>query len=337
MKLAGWHIQILGLLLLLLLSFVAIPFFAERIPGMLKQHISNNLEVQGFNWVSVTAKGRNVSLTGDAPNFEASQLAYKIANDDSTIARVKNNMTPRLIKPYTMKLNWDGSMLSINGYVPDSESYQQLIKASQTLFGEDKIQGDLKVGTGAPDEWNGLLDSSLTSLSKLQQGNIAITDKTLYVTGKTPYLAIREEIENQLSNYQQIKTTTHIVAADEAESICQKKFNELLAASDIEFTASKASINRNSYALLNSLASVAALCPSAHITIEGHTDSLGSDEANTRLSERRAQATVAFLFQQGISLERLTAVGLGEKRPVADNSTEHGRSKNRRIEFIVKP
>jgi len=276
-------------------------------------------------------------LTGNADSFEASEVAYDIAKDTSGIASVKNNMSPRLIKPYTMKLDWDGNKLKIKGFVPDSHSYEKFIKTSQTLFGNDKIQGDLKVGAGSPDDWDQLLDTSMFALAALQQGRVGITDKAVYISGKTPYMSVRDTIKTQLGNYSQVNTTVHIVAADEAESICQQKFNALLASNRIQFTANKSIISRNSYGLLDDLASVAALCPSAHITIEGHTDSLGSDEANNQLSQRRAQSIVAFLFQQGIALERLTSIGRGEQKPIANNTTEHGRSRNRRIEFIVKP
>jgi len=68
--------------------------------------------------------------------------------------------------------------------------------------------------------------------------------------------------------------------------------------------------------------------------VEGHTDNQGNAAANQALSERRAQAVVAWLSAHGIAASRLSAKGLGQTNPVADNTTEDGRAKNRRVELV---
>jgi len=70
------------------------------------------------------------------------------------------------------------------------------------------------------------------------------------------------------------------------------------------------------------------------LRVEGHTDSQGNGAANQALSEKRAQAVVAWLTGKGISASRLTAKGFGATKPVADNSTDDGRAKNRRVELV---
>jgi OOP family OmpA-OmpF porin len=74
---------------------------------------------------------------------------------------------------------------------------------------------------------------------------------------------------------------------------------------------------------------------SAQVSVEGHTDSVGSDAYNQALSERRAHAVVDYLAAGGIARKRLSAVGFGEKKPVASNDTEDGRAQNRRVEFRI--
>jgi outer membrane protein OmpA-like peptidoglycan-associated protein len=71
------------------------------------------------------------------------------------------------------------------------------------------------------------------------------------------------------------------------------------------------------------------------IIIEGHTDSIGTAEYNQQLSERRTNAIKEFLVSKGISANILTAKGFGEEKPIADNTLEEGRAKNRRVDFHV--
>lgn len=75
--------------------------------------------------------------------------------------------------------------------------------------------------------------------------------------------------------------------------------------------------------------------PSSPVTVEGHTDAIGSDRYNQKLSERRANAVRKYLIEKGIVPTRIQAVGYGEQRPIADNKTKEGRAINRRAEFEV--
>ncbi len=75
--------------------------------------------------------------------------------------------------------------------------------------------------------------------------------------------------------------------------------------------------------------------PERKIRIEGHTDSSGSDALNQKLSQRRADAVKALLIENGIAAERITAIGQGESQPIASNSTESGKAKNRRVDITL--
>lgn len=76
--------------------------------------------------------------------------------------------------------------------------------------------------------------------------------------------------------------------------------------------------------------------PDRDVAIEGHTDDVGSGELNQTLSQNRAESVRTYLMKQGIQSRRLTASGMGETQPVADNDSESGRQQNRRVEVIIE-
>lgn len=105
----------------------------------------------------------------------------------------------------------------------------------------------------------------------------------------------------------------------------------------IMFDVDKATIKPESHGLLDEIVAVIQKNPQLKkISIEGHTDSDGSDQYNQKLSEGRAGAVKAYLVDHGVTGERLTSVGFGESKPIADNGTPDGKEKNRRVEFLIK-
>jgi outer membrane protein OmpA-like peptidoglycan-associated protein len=94
---------------------------------------------------------------------------------------------------------------------------------------------------------------------------------------------------------------------------------------------------RGSETVLNQIAKVLHENPKLELIIEGHTDNVGGAQFNLELSRKRADAVKRWLVDKvGISEVRLTTVGYGLSRPIADNSTEEGRAKNRRVELVRK-
>lgn len=103
----------------------------------------------------------------------------------------------------------------------------------------------------------------------------------------------------------------------------------------IQFETGKAELKTSSYALLTDLVEIMKLKPSMKILIAGFTDSDGDDNANLVLSQKRADAVKKYLISKGISAQRVLALGYGETKPIADNSTEEGKAKNRRTEIKI--
>ena len=103
----------------------------------------------------------------------------------------------------------------------------------------------------------------------------------------------------------------------------------------VHFEFNKARLMLDSKTVLDNVAKALNNEPDVSIIIAGHTDSVGSDAYNKRLSQERAQSVVDYLISKGIESSRLRAVGYGESKPVADNSTDEGRERNRRVELQV--
>ena len=102
----------------------------------------------------------------------------------------------------------------------------------------------------------------------------------------------------------------------------------------IHFDTGKATIQPDSEQALTEVAKLLEQSPDLKIRVEGHTDNQGAAAANQALSEKRAQAVVTWLTAHGTSASRLTAQGFGQTKPVADDGTEDGRAKNRRVELV---
>ena len=102
----------------------------------------------------------------------------------------------------------------------------------------------------------------------------------------------------------------------------------------INFDTAKATIRPDSEPVLNELVKLMTAHADWRFRIEGHTDSTGPKAANQTLSAQRAASVAAWLAGQGIDKSRLLSQGLGDSRPVADNATDEGRAKNRRVELV---
>ena len=104
---------------------------------------------------------------------------------------------------------------------------------------------------------------------------------------------------------------------------------------DVLFDAGKFDLRPEAREDLSKLSGVVLNYPSLRLTIEGHSDTSGKAEVNQTLSEQRANAVRDYLVKQGLQAGSVSAQGLGISNPVADNDTEEGRQKNRRVEIIV--
>ncbi len=101
----------------------------------------------------------------------------------------------------------------------------------------------------------------------------------------------------------------------------------------VQFETGKAKLKNESYAVLDEIIDIMRQYPDYTLSISGHTDNIGDEKNNQRLSESRAKSCYDYLTFRGIKAERLRFAGFGEERPIAENTTPSGRELNRRVEF----
>ncbi|MBI5101859.1 MAG: OmpA family protein [Nitrospirae bacterium] len=123
-----------------------------------------------------------------------------------------------------------------------------------------------------------------------------------------------------------------VTANEMLEALNQQGFVAL----HINFDTGKAAIKPESQPLVDQVAKLLKNNPSLTVSIEGHTDNVGNSAKNKELSKQRAESVVNALTKQGIAAKRLSAAGWGQEKPVADNKTEEGKAKNRRVEIVKK-
>jgi outer membrane protein OmpA-like peptidoglycan-associated protein len=104
----------------------------------------------------------------------------------------------------------------------------------------------------------------------------------------------------------------------------------------LNFDTAKWDIKPDDLGTIDQIAGLMRANPQLQLSVEGHTDNAGSPEANEVLSANRAKAVMDAVVARGISPERLSSTGFGQASPVADNRTEEGRAKNRRVELVKK-
>lgn len=149
--------------------------------------------------------------------------------------------------------------------------------------------------------------------------------------------AFYADAENYLSENQNMstvnKTLNEVIEKD--LYVVPLEVGQSIRLNNIFFDTGKATLRDESSHELDRILPYFEKFPNLRIEISGHTDSVGSNEANQKLSEDRAESVRKYLIQQGVRIDLIEAEGYGETTPVATNDTDEGRQQNRRVEFLV--
>ena len=145
-------------------------------------------------------------------------------------------------------------------------------------------------------------------------------------------LAIGDEVEYNTIEVPEISAD---LAFEKMEVTIMYEAPKNYTLNDLKFETGKSTLLTSSYTLLSDLVEIMKLKPDMRIEVSGHTDNEGDEASNLKLSKERAESVKNYLISKGIVGGRITTVGYGETRPVADNSTSQGRAKNRRTEIRI--
>jgi outer membrane protein OmpA-like peptidoglycan-associated protein len=147
------------------------------------------------------------------------------------------------------------------------------------------------------------------------------------------FLQASEDQGNYLLTVSEREAMKQEIAVNElADQLAKDGFVTLY----VNFDTGKATIKPDSATTLDDAAAALKVAGDLKVEVGGHTDNVGAPEANQKLSQERARAVMAALVERGVKADRLTAQGYGQSSPIADNRTEEGRAKNRRVELVKK-
>lgn len=332
------------------------------VPRELQTRVEQALEAQSVRNVSVEMDGQTAHLIGASPSEEGRLLAIQTALTAAgpggawaggvSAVESADLVVGAPVSPYTWRIARRGNQLTLSGHAPTARAKEHLLTEASNAFAGAEIVDQMRIAPGAPNQaWTGVASDAIGQLAKLRQGEARMSDGLLILIGDgganavdavsahyrallpPPYHArVEATVTGEGLNFADLGDLN---LADAGAEACQAAFGRMMERNVISFATASSEIDRSSLRLLGQLASIALRCDAFTIEIAGHTDNVGPRAPNMALSQRRASSVASYLVGQGVSRERLRAIGYGPDRPRRSNETPVGQSANRRIEFTV--
>lgn len=358
-----------------LLGFALILIGAASYALIIGPKISENmgddirvaLKDGGSEWANVEMNGHIATVTGIAPSNDAARTAIEIAQNticsdcdaDTPWHSVLNGMETAEVKeiisstvpaqsPYTFSVLKSGNgTVTLDGYVNNAQERAALLTKATSTFSDVVNDETIKFATGAPNaDWVNIIQAGMDELALMENGRFQVENNNFLINGTVKSAEIRDQINtmsatlfenyNGAANVNVPNLASDAVGEVTSKSICQSLFDDLNQGAKITFDSAGSSITGNSsFDLLGEIASAANQCQSFRILIDGYTDNVGDAAKNQLLSEQRANGVLAYLTEQGVGRDRMTANGHGASDPIGDNATAEGREMNRRTAFTL--
>lgn len=224
----------------------------------------------------------------------------------------------------------------IKGVVATSSDKQQLLEKLKAQYPNKPVRDEIEVRSNIsiPTNWQQIATAIIDSdISNIRQGRIDIHGTTISLHGKVSSLEQRQAIQNRihtrLTDLYQLENQLVVIEGE------QRLIDDTLGNRIVEFESGSANLTSLGLGILDDMAGVIQSLGDKPVTITGHTDNVGNPTANLALSNERAEAVKQYLIGRNIDATRLSTTGKGDADPIASNDTEDGRTRNRRIEFIL--
>lgn len=220
------------------------------------------------------------------------------------------------VRKDTTKITQDFSVFDVN---PEEEVYRvEVFSSEKKIMLKDSIFNPLR------------------DIYEIKEYYLSKDSIYSYTVGENNSLLSSYGVYNDVvkRGFTSAKVKTYMLAELPTEIVAwiNRDFAEL---ADANFDFNQSQVSETSYPILDKIVEILMENPDLAMEIAAHTDDIGSFEYNMQLSQSRAQSIVDYLVYKGISKQRLVGKGYGESRPISPNSTEEGRMKNRRVEFII--
>jgi outer membrane protein OmpA-like peptidoglycan-associated protein len=367
---ASWPAFIAGSILIFIV-FTAIAVFVgtRSVEADLEARSEQSLRLAGFGDMNADASGFAVALKGQYMMDQDIAVAEQAVAGLSGVGSVDSSgawaveateLVAGEVVGAPVGFVWTSDVVTVHGdlsteeqrvFVTESLGALETAGGSARFVNVDVVDVQVVEGLASEDDWIGKVVALVGSLAiGLEEGSVTVNPAGEVVTtvGKTEtrqekfdltvasedFIAAREVVGFDLTDGVLGPPKPPPPTREEVEEL-ERTLAELIEGKVVEFEFASDELTDVGKALLDELLVPLQEFSAVSIRIEGHADAQGSPERNLELSFRRAQAVVLYFVEQGEDSNRFVAVGYGDTRPIADNSTEEGRQKNRRIEFIA--
>ncbi len=296
------------------------------------------------------------SATADPVKFEAAISGFR--DQLPPMYRLTAALPPRpepappvaeLAPPRFKALRTEDGAVRMRGDMGDAAMQAATTSFAQAQFGFNTVLDETKLREGLPTGWSVHVLAGLQALALLRHGQLEISETAISLIGTTGTSRVEPEIRAMLGARlpASMSIDTEIWVEEELAALvapratqtavpfdlCAEQIDILLDGAQILFPPSQTDISEESFPIIDEIAQVLRQCPGARFEIGGHTDSQGRESSNMALSQARADSVLSAVLERGIDTVFLYSRGYGESKPIADNETDEGRARNRRIEF----
>ncbi len=223
----------------------------------------------------------------------------------------------------------------VEGVVPDQATKAQILDPLRELYGSDRVVDRIQVESiPTPPNWGSYVAGMITpGLQRISDGALEVNGQSVRVSGQVVNEAQRQQVASELSLAS--NSTYTVTNALQTGGSGQGLLDATLGDRIIEFESGSARLTPLGQDILAEMAASMIEIGDARVQVVGHTDDVGNRQANLALSHARAEAVRDHLVTLGVPRANLAVLGKGPDEPVADNATDDGRARNRRIQFQI--